>query len=163
MLDKIRSAGNFILGILFIIAIFALFGLCQFVKGEVRPFVPWPLRGLLFGGESDVAVIEYMEGVDTAFERFFGAAEECRLVGDQICLTRTVERLQQELGPTVPIQASWMSNAHARLYESVSRMAELNNRRSETQRPSNELESEAQEAILEIDAALIFWLEQAQR
>jgi len=162
MKNSVRNIGKTLLGILILVFALGLMGLCQFARGEARPFVPKPIQWIIFSGDSQVVVEEYFYSVADALEKFPHDSEECKQRNDLKCLTQTFENLRDDIGQRVPAEASWMSDAHKRLYEAVAHMAELS-KRSETEQITLSSYYELSQALDEVIIAKEDWTEQSER
>ena len=116
----------------------------------------------LIGGDNELGAEEYLRSIPQAIERFFDETQRCQDTQDQVCQTAAVERLRDEIGDGVPASASWIADAHGRLYAAVSRMFELN-RRSESESVSSEFLDEVRRALDELEASMDEWGAQANR
>jgi hypothetical protein len=104
---------------------------------------------------------EYVASVQVAFERFSEESDRCAINRDQSCLTDAWESLRDDVGANVPSTASWMGDAHRRLYQSLDRVLAVHER-SEGGDRSQGLIDEALASNDELSAALVAWGQQTK-
>ena len=148
-------------GIAALLFILALFAGQQWCRGQIRPYLPPVVRSLV-GGEDEYIVDEYFEDVERAFEKAMQKATECNERQDQRCLTEVMERLAEDIGEGIPVEASWMGGAHGELRAAAQEFAEIH-RRSETEPLSPLLLAETQRALERLVDAMEEWARQAER
>ncbi|MBC8281529.1 MAG: hypothetical protein H8E48_12135 [Chloroflexi bacterium] len=158
----LKSIGGGILGILILALMVGLMGVCQWGYGEARPYVPGPVRSLL-GGENEFNADDYLRSVHRAFEKFYEDGEECKVKRDQVCQTLSIERLRDRIGDGVPASASWISDAHGRLYKAIDEMAMMNKLSEDESNLTTDLIERIFAAQAELEAAAEEWYEQSIR
>ena len=77
---------NAVLGVLGIAAIMGVGLVYQFAYGEIRPFLPEPVRSVV-GGDKELEAQEYLGSIFDVLTKFFDTPDECGL--NQMCRTRT--------------------------------------------------------------------------
>ena len=148
-------------GIAALLFILALVAGQQWCRAQIRPYLPPVVRSLV-GGEDEYIVDEYFEDIERAFERVTQEAPKCSERQDQRCLTEAWQRFADDIGDTVPIEASWMSGAHGELHAAAQEFAEIH-RRSETEPLTPLLMAESQIALERMADAMEEWGRQAER
>jgi len=121
----LKSIGLWVLGLISLAIMFGVVGFCQWGYGQARPHIPDPVRSFV-GNDNELAAEDYLRQVDRAFERSFEETQKCKDENDQPCLTKAIERLRDSVGVGVPASASWMGDAHTRLYAALSEMTAVN-------------------------------------
>ena len=162
MINRRRTIGISVLGLLIIFAAFAVMGLCQFGYGRARPYMPGPVRSVIWSEEDRVAR-DYLDRIPRALEIFHTDSQGCAAQRTQACLTGAVEDLERNIGADAPAPASWMSDAHGRLYQAVSVLVVLQRVSEVQQPPSSRLDMETLRARAEFQAAAAEWDAAARR
>ena len=148
-------------GIAALLFILALFAGQQWCRAQIRPYLPPVIRSFVLG-EDDYVVGEYLSGIDLSFERAMEDGSKCTERRDQRCLTEVWERLAEDIGEGIPVEASWMGGAHGELHAAAQALAEFH-LRSETEPMTPLFAAEIDRAQERMTNALEEWVRQAER
>jgi len=123
--------------------------------GQFLPYLPSVMESYT-ARENELLATDYFDWIPSAFDIFYKESEECSLMQDQICLTKVVERLLDDIDQGLYAAPDWMIDAHHNLSSAVRNLLELHQRAEWGERTAA-LFFESGLAALTLEASIDEW------